>query len=202
MNIWEILDAFDKNVFSFIHADASTPLLDGFMKLLRNASTWIPLYAFMLYWIIRYERKYAWQFMLLTIVCFAITDFVSASILKPWIGRIRPCYDPELQPLIRGLVGCGGQYSFPSSHAANHYGLASFWFPAIYRMCGKRWQWLWLWAFAVCYAQVYVGKHYPLDVLAGALFGLMVGSVCAWFFDRWLFPARRKSVHKPIPRFS
>lgn len=202
MNIWEMLDAFDKNVFHFIHADASVPMLDGFMKLLRSAGTWVPLYAFMAYWIIRYERKYAWQFILLTVVCFAITDYVSASILKPWFARIRPCYDPELQPVIRGLVHCGGQYSFPSSHASNHYGLATFWFMTIYRLRGSRWSWLWLWAFVVCYAQVYVGKHYPLDIIAGALFGSAVGALCAHFFDRWQFPARRKSIYKPLPGFS
>lgn len=202
MTIWEILDTIDKSLFRFIHADASAPLLDGFMKLLRNASTWIPLYAFMAYWIIRHERKYAWQFMLLTVLCFAITDYVSASILKPWLARVRPCYEPDLQQVIRGLVGCGGQYGLPSSHASNHFGLATFWFLTIYRMQGRRWHWLWFWAFAVCYAQVYVGKHYPLDILAGGLLGAGVGSLCAHFFDRWLFPARRKPVYEPLPGFN
>lgn len=202
MDFWEILEAVDKNVFSFIHADASTPALDGFMKMLRNAATWIPLYAFMVYWIVRFHRKYAWQFILLTVVCFAVTDFVSASIIKPWVGRIRPCYEPDLKSIIRGLVGCGGQYSFPSSHASNHFGLATFWFLTIQRMAGKKWLLLWVWAFAVCYAQVYVGKHYPLDIMGGALLGLLVGSACAWFFDRWLLPERRKSAYQPLPELS
>ena len=185
-----------------VHADAAAPVLDGFMKLLRNAATWVPLYAFMIYWIIRYGKPHAWQFILVTIVCFAITDYVSASILKPWFARIRPCYDPELQPIMRGLVGCGGQYSLPSSHASNHFGLAAFWFWSINRMRGQKWHWLWLWAFAVCYAQVYVGKHYPLDVITGGIFGYTVGSLCAYFFDRWQFPVQRRQTYKPVAGFN
>lgn len=202
MNIREILESVDKLVFKFIHADASSPMLDGFMMLLRNAATWIPLYAFMIYWIIRFGRKYAWQFILVTVICFGITDYVSASILKPLFARIRPCYDPELQSFIRDLVGCGGQYSLPSSHASNHFGLATFWFYSVYSIRGHKWYWLWIWAFAVCYAQVYVGKHFPIDVIFGGIFGYTVGALCARYFDRWMFPAHSRYIYKPLPGFS
>ncbi|WP_341839874.1 phosphatase PAP2 family protein [Chitinophaga caseinilytica] len=201
MNILEMMDALDKTLFTFIHADASSSMLDGGMKLLRNALTWIPLYAFVLYWVLRHQRKYAAQFILMTIVCFAITDYGSASILKPLFARIRPCFDPDLQGKVRGLIDCGGQFSLPSSHASNHFGLATFWFMAVFRLEGKRWNLLWLWAFAVCYAQVYVGKHFPFDIVAGAVYGAAVGAACAYFFDRWFVREPRRVHYHMQPEY-
>lgn len=199
MTLWEWIETFDTALFSFIHADAAVPALDGFMKMLRNAVTWIPLYAFMVYWIIRFGKKYAWQFILLTIVTFSITDFTTAQLLKPWLGRTRPCYEPELQDIIRGLVGCGGQYSLPSNHASNHFGLAAFWFWSINIIRGEKWHWLWFWALAIGYAQVYVGKHYPLDIIIGGIYGYIIGTLCAKFFERWLFPYQRAYRHRSLP---
>lgn len=190
MSFWEVLIGIDKAIFTFIHAEASAPWLDGFMKFLRNAIVWTPLYAFMLYWIIKSDRKDAWQFILLTVIAFALCDLISAKLLKPWVGRLRPCYDPELQSILRNLIGCGGQYGFPSSHASNHFGLATFWFYAIRLINGKRWYWLWLWAFMIGYAQIYVGKHFPLDIIGGATLGITTGYLLARIFKAWCFSSK------------
>jgi membrane-associated phospholipid phosphatase len=187
MEIFQWFDAIDKTLFTLINSDGALPAIDGVMKGLRNALVWIPLYAFILYWIFRNGKKYAWQFVLLTIITFAITDYTSASILKPALSRVRPCYDPGLQDVIRNLVGCGGQFSFPSTHASNHFGLAAFWFYSIYLIKGRKWYWLWAWALVIGYAQVYVGKHYPLDIIGGGMFGYVVGTISAIVFERWLF---------------
>jgi membrane-associated phospholipid phosphatase len=168
------LGGLDRELFKII-AGAHESWLDGPLTLARHQYTWIPLYAFVLFYIVRFQRKYAWQFVVCTLVCFAITDYTSASILKPLFGRLRPCHEPELQMYMRDLVGCGGRYSMPSSHASNHFGLASFWYLSISWMSKRKWWWLWLWALLVCYAQVYVGKHYPGDILVGAVFGSCVG---------------------------
>jgi membrane-associated phospholipid phosphatase len=194
MNWWEWIVSLDTQLFSFIHAEASDSSVDWFMKMLRNALTWVPLYAFMVFWIWRSSKKHAWQFILLTIVTFTITDVVSAQVLKPWLARLRPCYEPDLQPIIRGLVGCGGQYGLPSNHAANHFGLAAFWYWSILVIRGQKWHWLWLWALTIGYAQVYVGKHYPLDIIVGGAFGYLVGTLCAKLFERWLFPYHQASL--------
>ncbi|HTF28056.1 MAG TPA: phosphatase PAP2 family protein, partial [Flavitalea sp.] len=71
------------------------------------------------------------------------------------------------------------------SHASNHFGLATFWFLGIERMTRRKWYWLWLWAGIICYAQIYVGKHYPLDIAGGALLGVMTGLLCFRIFDKW-----------------
>jgi membrane-associated phospholipid phosphatase len=182
VNSW--LYNIDKTLFTLINSDAAVPQLDWFFRLLRLAETWIPLYAFLLFWIFRYARRFAWFFILFSVICFAITDFTSASIIKPLAGRERPCYNPELQTVIRILVDCAGKFSMPSSHAANHFGLATFWFAAVYFMKGKKWWWLWLWAFMVGYAQIYVGKHYPFDIMVGAILGVIAGLLVAAAF-KW-----------------
>jgi len=182
------LTELDRKLFILINSKGAIPPLDGFFKILRIAETWIPLYLLLLFWMLRYAKKYAWLFILLSVICFACTDFISASIIKPFAGRIRPCYEPALQQVIRSLVDCAGKFSMPSSHASNHFGLATFWFLSVKWMKDKRWWWLWIWAFLVCYAQIYVGKHYPFDILVGACLGLIIGSLA--------FAAFKWSVNK------
>jgi len=199
MSLMQWLDQLDKNCFTFIHAGFANPLLDKLMLQLREPLTWIPLYVCILVWILRRDRKHAIKFILITIVCFAFIDFTTSSILKPLFNRSRPCFDESLQPVIRNIIGCGGRLSFPSNHAANHFGLAAFWYWSVLLITGKRWRWLWFWAFIICFAQVYVGKHYPLDVLAGGVYGMIIGSLAAKIFENWtglvIKPSRQQFAH-------
>ena len=185
MTLWEWLDKLDKNIFKAIHADGAIPALDGFISLLRNQYIWIPLYVFIIFWLFRYHKLYAWKFILISVICFAITDLVSFQLLKPMIGRLRPCYDKELASIMRNLIACGGEDSMPSSHAANHFGLATIWFFAIRFISGQNWYWLFFWALLIGYAQVYVGKHYPFDIAVGVVFGFMIGFILSIVFKRW-----------------
>jgi membrane-associated phospholipid phosphatase len=193
LNIIDSLNKLDRKLFTVVQS-LSFPALDWLMILLRNPLTWIPLYVFILFWILRYKRKFAWQFIFLTLVVFAITDFTSASILKNLFLRLRPCAEPALQGVARDLVGCGGKYGMPSSHASNHFGLAAFWYFTIKWMSGRKWSWLWIWAALICYAQVYVGKHYPGDVLAGTALGISVGYLMATLFRKWLLKTRYETI--------
>ncbi|MBO9572592.1 MAG: phosphatase PAP2 family protein [Chitinophagaceae bacterium] len=186
----ESLLQLDRELFTFINSTASSPSIDWLFKLLRNATTWIPLYAFILWYLYKYEKRFTLPFIFFSLLTFAITDFVSASILKELFARPRPCHDPSL--VVRDLVGCGGKYGMPSSHASNHFGLASFWYFTIIMMNAKKWWWLWLWAFLICYAQVYVGKHYPGDVLVGAFFGTCIGILMALLFRSLILKTKSK----------
>lgn len=191
MTLWEWLDKADKNLFRVIHSDGAVSALDDFISLLRNPYAWIPLYVFIIYWLFRYHRQYAWQIILLSLICVGFTDIVSAKLLKPVIGRLRPCYDPDLAALIRNLIPCGGKYSMPSTHASNHFGLAVFWFFSVQMISSRKWYWLFLWAVLIGYAQVYVGKHYPFDIIAGAVFGFLTGILLSIIFKKWVNPVKK-----------
>lgn len=222
MPLLKWLDHVDRSIFRTIQQGTS-PFLDWLMPWLREPSIWIPLYAFLLYYTFRATRassairtsgptgassaartsgparttragyKTALLFIILSIITVALTDSLTAQVLKPLFGRYRPCHDPEMQTLLRNLVSCGGLYSMPSNHAANHFGLATFWYFAIRSINGSKWAWLWLWAALICYAQVYVGKHYPFDVLVGAIFGTLIG----WGMTRVFIFWKNKLDHLP-----
>ena len=74
----------------------------------------------------------------------------------------------------------------PSSHASNHFGLAAFWFSVVKQTVDRKWYWLWFWAFIIGYSQIYVGVHYPGDILAGALLGIAMGSLSSYLFREWM----------------
>jgi undecaprenyl-diphosphatase len=103
----------------------------------------------------------------LMVLCIAIVDPVSHYLLKPLFGRIRPCYTFDN---IRLLVGCGGRLSFPSNHAANSFaiaGLVSYFYKRYAAV-------LYVVAVLIGLSRIYLGRHYPSDVLGGAIFGIIV----------------------------
>ena len=197
MSLLDWLDHLDKSLFVLIQHDSDHSIMDAVMPLLRDPYTWIPLYVFMLCYIIFTNKNKAVLFILLSVLAFAITDSLAAQVLKPLFGRLRPCHDPGMQQLVRSVIDCGGLYSMPSNHAANHFGLAAFWFFSIRSITGRKWHWLWFWAAAVCYAQVYVGKHYPFDVLVGAAIGYLTGLCTYRLFVFW---EKRQNHRPPILR--
>ena len=188
MQVIDWLIHIDKKAFVFVQTHLTATWLDGIMLVVRNPYTWIPFYLFVLYWVLRREKTTALKFICCTIVCITITDFTSAHILKPLFERLRPCYDAETAGIVRGIVGCGGQYSFPSSHASNHFGLAAFWFYSIRLLTGQKWRLLWVWALLISFAQVYVGVHFPLDVAGGSILGFITGLALSKLFEYWIKP--------------
>ncbi|HTB52909.1 MAG TPA: phosphatase PAP2 family protein [Ferruginibacter sp.] len=175
---------FDKWLFIKINRDGSTPFLDKLMPVLREPTNWIPLYFFLFLFVVISFGKKGWWFVLYGITTVAITDSVSSRIFKPLIGRVRPCCDPDFSSNVRLLVGCGGNGSFTSSHAANHFGLAMFLFLTFRSFMGNWAYVFFIWAAAISYAQIYVGVHYPFDVLGGTILGCLVGWASATIFHQ------------------
>lgn len=145
------------------------------MPWLRNPKFWIPLYAFILIFSILRYRKQGAIVVLLLIATVGVADFTSATLIKYQVKRLRPCREPALSGTVISRVDCGTGYSFPSTHATDHFAMALF---LIWVYC-KKWRWIWfwalLWAALISFAQVYVGVHYPIDVTAGALYGALIG---------------------------
>ncbi|MEX6690122.1 phosphatase PAP2 family protein [Danxiaibacter flavus] len=186
MDILQSLENIDKYVFHLINDEWTFSWLNGLMLLLREPATWVPLYIGVLFFIYKKDKQLAIPFLLCSIVTFAITDVTSASILKPMLARLRPCQEAGPDFSVNALVGCGGLFGMPSSHASNHFGLATFWFIAASCYLKQKWYWVWLWAVAVCYAQVYVGKHYPGDIIAGAILGIIGGNITMQLLYYWM----------------
>lgn len=185
MNVISWLGEADRKMFYLVNTKLSSSSLDSCMLLIRQPYTWIPLYFFLLLFFYMNCKRYVLPFIVLSVLTFALTDFTSASILKPLIGRLRPCHDATLQS-ISSVAACGGPFSMPSSHASNHFGLATFWFYVFKRTLNIRWNWLWVWATIVCFSQVYVGVHYPGDVIMGGLLGFITASLTYYFFSNWI----------------
>lgn len=181
----KILEA-DKHLFTIINGQWHNRFLDWIMPYMRQSEVWIPLYLFLLVFVLLNVKKSGW-FILLCICGVALTDILSSNVIKEKIGifRLRPCHDPEVAQYIRFLVSyCPGSSSFTSSHAANHFFLAVFLSISLKPLVG-RWIYIsYFWAFIIAYAQVYVGVHFPIDVFCGALVGCLTGTIMGKFYSK------------------
>jgi membrane-associated phospholipid phosphatase len=177
---------WDQHFFFAINNGTVNSFFDWLMPIMRNSKTWVLLYIVILVFATyKFRVKGFWWFLFAgctVILC----NYISSDLIKENIWRIRPCRDPLLAGQVRVFPGlyCPSSSSFTSSHAANHFGMAAY----IFFTAGKqlrRWLWLFfLWAFIIIYAQVYIGVHYPGDVIAGSLVGLLTGGFVARIFNK------------------
>ena len=183
-SLWQQLDQWDKWLFIKLNSGFTHPVMDAVFPFLRASAFWAPLYLFVVVLAIyNWGRRGLWW--ALAFVCTtALTDLVGTRVFKEGFQRLRPCNDPDFFMYVRLLVKqCSGGYSFTSNHAANHFGLATFFYLTMSASI-KRWAYLgYLWASFIVWAQIYVGVHYPLDVLGGALLGVLAGLLTAWIFN-------------------
>lgn len=153
-----------------------SPWLDAFMVFFTEREVWFPAYAVILVVLGYMAGRRAWLLMPLLGLTVGLADVISSRFFKPYFARLRPCHDPQLSAALNLINGCGGQFGFMSSHAANAFALAVFValvLPQQYRLA----KWLLFgWAVMVSYSRVYLAAHFPSDVLAGAL----LGSLLAW----------------------
>lgn len=187
----------DKLLFEFINHDLSNRVFDLVLVFFRNKTVWLPLYLFLISFFIFNFKKKGIIIILFAFVGTGIADYTSSSIIKPAVERLRPCNDPQLNPELVLRVNCGSGYSFTSSHATNHFALGAFFYLVFLTIYRKYALLFLIWAAIISFAQVYVGVHYPIDVISGALLGTIIGysfyKLCNFFLLRtfsWQFFGR------------
>ncbi len=172
-------------LFNLINQDLHNPILDAVMPYWRDKYTWIPLYlALAVFLIAKFKARGAYLIigLLLTV---SVADSVSSHIVKKQVRRVRPCNQELLKEEVKLLVRCGTGYSFTSSHATNHFAIAVFLILTMGRIYRKiRWPLL-IWAATIALGQVYVGVHFPLDIVAGGLLGVLIGAGVAKVYHRF-----------------
>ena len=181
----EQLLTYDKHLFRIINDRWSNSFFDWLMPWLRNANMWYPLYFFLFLFIAVNYKKTAWIWILFGVGTVVLCNFVASDLLKHNVIRLRPCNDPAIADWVHVLVGYRPQSSsFVSAHATNHFGMAMFIFCTL-RIHFKIWPWLFfIWAFGISFAQLYVGVHYPLDIICGGLIGMIIGYLSGKSFNR------------------
>jgi undecaprenyl-diphosphatase len=167
-----MLERLDQQLFLLLNS-YNSPLFDKIMHVLSGKLIWVPLYlAIIIYLIVRYKRKF-WIILIFIVMAVALTD-QSSVLIKNIVQRWRPCHEPIFLGMVH-TVGdeCGGSYGFVSSHAANSFNVALI----SLLLIRKRWYSISIivWAIIVGYSRIYLGVHYPGDVLCGSILGALIG---------------------------
>jgi membrane-associated phospholipid phosphatase len=169
------LENIDQQLFFFINHSLHIGFLDTLMPYWRSMYLWLPLYMFFIAYLILNHGKKGGYLILALLLTVGVADITSSRIVKKTVERLRPCNDGDIKDKVKLLVRCGGGYSFTSSHATNHFAVAIFLFFACFYN-NKRLKWaLIAWAASIGFGQIYVGVHYPFDILCGAILGSAIG---------------------------
>jgi len=190
----EWLITIDQQLFYFINQAGQNWLFDLLMPTIRNKLTWVPLYILLLVVIAKKHKYRTFVFLIVIAITILLSDQISSELIKKTVERLRPCRDSSLDG-VRTLVHCGGGFSFTSSHATNHFAVAM----QLFLLFRKEWSSyafiaLFAWATLICYGQVYVGVHFPLDVIAGGCLGCIIAWLVYQLYSlsNWTIAVRLK----------
>jgi len=183
IQILTFLNNIDTQLFLFLNKIHS-PFFDVVFEWISGRYSWIPLYALLVVFLL---IKFKQRLLLITpfiVLLIVMSDQTSVHLFKNVFMRLRPCHNPDISNLVHIVNDhCGGQYGFVSSHATNTFALAFF----VGSILKKHMSWLLpsllVWAAIVSYSRIYLGVHYPADVLCGALLGIIIAKFVLMLFN-------------------
>lgn len=178
MDLIELLKGWDTSLLLLINGHF-TPFFDNFMFAVSQKFVWIPLYLSVLYVLIKNWKKESVWLIIALILCIVISDQIASGFLKNFVQRLRPSHDESLEGFVHLVNGYrSGMYGFASSHASNAVGFA-----LLSSLIFKRQIYtysIFFWAILTGYSRIYLGVHYPFDVLGGAAVGIVAALFCFW----------------------
>lgn len=185
------LISWDKDLFLTLNG-LGTPEWDSFWMFMTDKWSSIPLYLALLVITFYFLGKRKALVLLVAIaLMIAVTDQL-ANVFKYGFERLRPCYDPDLEGLVRLVkASCGGKFGYFSAHAANSFALATLFTIGFTKYLRVLPLFLISWAVTVAYSRIYIGVHFPLDVLTGMVIGIINGTL---FYYLWRFSISRLKI--------
>ncbi|HVS96237.1 MAG TPA: phosphatase PAP2 family protein [Puia sp.] len=179
---WQRILQGDYWLFSRINQKWTSSFLDSVFPFMRQGECWVPFYLFLVVFVTLNFRRKGWLWCLYVPMTFIISELLSRYLVSDHLFRLRPCNNPLWADSMRLLAGsCPTNSGFASPHACHIFAMAVF----FYRTLGHTspwWKGLFIWAFLTSYAQVYVGIHYPMDILIGGTLGAVVGMLTSRLF--------------------
>jgi len=189
----ETLNSLDIQLFLFLNSLHSS-FMDPIMFFLTGKLTWAPLYAVVLFYLFKKEKWYGILALVFAVLVIVFADQSSVKLFKNVFERLRPSHNPEIKDIVHIVNNKrGGQFGFVSSHAANTFGFAMF----ISLFFKIRWVSisLFTWAVVVSYTRIYLGLHYPGDILGGAILGSLIGFLVyqayTWTYQKMLLKTQQ-----------